>query len=291
MLFRPLLAATVLHALAAVAVPTWSAFEEYEHSLPKSVSKHQGTRPKVDIGPKKPYSPFPSSPARNRDCYVKSHNDGVTDDSPYILEAIDKCNNGGHVIFPQGTSYVIGTALNLTYLNHIDLGMLGKVPILGNCANFFRYPRLYPIHQRYRLLASKCFLSNVPKCDNFLPARRQRCQCLWWWLPRRQWPGVVRSLRREHLHSPSSSLWHHWSAHWYHSRPQSALQPSILVRLFLSIANLGGVRVGSRLPVTDNHSQQLRRQQYQRALQQHLDRRLQHVKQHGKEHRWLGHVP
>lgn len=123
MLFRPFLAATVLHAIAAVAIPTWSAFEEYEATLPKSVSKHQGTRPKVNIGPKKPYQPFPTSPPRNRNCYVQSHNDGVTDDSPYILAAINKCNNGGHVIFSEGTSYVIGTALDLTFLNHIDLGM------------------------------------------------------------------------------------------------------------------------------------------------------------------------
>lgn len=45
-----------------------------------------------------------------------------TDDSEYILEAINKCNNGGHVIFPQNVTYVIGTALNLTNLEHVDIG-------------------------------------------------------------------------------------------------------------------------------------------------------------------------
>ncbi|THW32209.1 PGX, glycoside hydrolase family 28 protein [Aureobasidium pullulans] len=127
MLFQPLIAATLLSAITAVASPTWSAQQEYTKSLPKSVSKHQGTRPKTDISPKKPFKPFPSSPSRNKVCYVSSHNDGVTDDSEYILSAINKCNNGGHVIFSQGQKYVIGTALNLTNLNHIDLDIQGYV--------------------------------------------------------------------------------------------------------------------------------------------------------------------
>jgi galacturan 1,4-alpha-galacturonidase len=127
MLFQPLFAATLLSAITAVASPTWSAQQEYAKSLPKSVSKHQGARPKIDISPKKPFKPFPSSPSRNRVCYVSSHNDGVTDDSDYILSAINKCNNGGHVIFSQGQKYLIGTALNLTYLNHIDLDIQGYV--------------------------------------------------------------------------------------------------------------------------------------------------------------------
>jgi len=46
----------------------------------------------------------------------------TTDDSEYILAAINKCNNGGHVVFPQNVTYVIGTALNLTNLKHIDIG-------------------------------------------------------------------------------------------------------------------------------------------------------------------------
>ncbi|GAB7350821.1 hypothetical protein MBLNU459_g1356t1 [Dothideomycetes sp. NU459] len=126
MLFTPLVSAALL-ATSALATPTWSALLEYTKSLPKSVSKHQGPRPKIEFLPKKPNSPFPVSPPRNRVCYVQSHNDGVTDDSTYILSAIDKCNNGGHVVFAQGTKYVIGTALNLTFLNHIDIDIQGYV--------------------------------------------------------------------------------------------------------------------------------------------------------------------
>jgi galacturan 1,4-alpha-galacturonidase len=57
---------------------------------------------------------------------VKSHNDGLTDDSKYILDALHDCNNGGHVVFKEGTEYLIGTALDLTFLKHIDLGKVQR---------------------------------------------------------------------------------------------------------------------------------------------------------------------
>lgn len=68
-----------------------------------------------------------SSPTRNKTCLVNSHNDLVSDDSKYILEAIEECNNGGHVIFLEKSSYVIGTPLNLTYLSAVDLDIQGSV--------------------------------------------------------------------------------------------------------------------------------------------------------------------
>ncbi|KAH7372208.1 extracellular exo-polygalacturonase-like protein [Cadophora sp. MPI-SDFR-AT-0126] len=68
-----------------------------------------------------------NSPARNKTCLVNSHNDLVSDDSDYILEAIKECNNGGHVIFLEKSSYVIGTPLNLTYLSAVDLDIQGSI--------------------------------------------------------------------------------------------------------------------------------------------------------------------
>lgn len=146
MQFKISIAALLLNALSASA--TWLAYEEYLSLLPKHVSKHQSTRPAISFKPNHPYSAFPKSPSRNRDCYVKSHNDMKTDDSEYILAAIDKCNNGGHVIFPEGTTYVIGTALNLTDLKHIDIGK-------DNCGWWndgsvltgHRHPGVHSIHQ------------------------------------------------------------------------------------------------------------------------------------------------
>lgn len=88
---------------------------------PSSVSAAPGKRPDIVIGPKQPYRPLPVSPARTKVCNVQTHGDG-TDDAPYILQAIGKCNNGGHVVFARDRKYIIGTALNLTFLEHIDLG-------------------------------------------------------------------------------------------------------------------------------------------------------------------------
>jgi galacturan 1,4-alpha-galacturonidase len=53
---------------------------------------------------------------------VQSHNDGTTDDAPYILSALHECNNGGHAVFREGITYFIATAMDLTFLEHIDLG-------------------------------------------------------------------------------------------------------------------------------------------------------------------------
>lgn len=109
-------------SLAIGASATWDAYEEYLSRLPAHTSKHQGKRPHTYFEPQQPFKKFPKSPSRGKNCYVKSHNDMKTDDSEYILDAINKCNDGGHVIFPQGYTYVIGTALDLTHLKHIDLG-------------------------------------------------------------------------------------------------------------------------------------------------------------------------
>jgi galacturan 1,4-alpha-galacturonidase len=68
-----------------------------------------------------------NSPQRNRTCLVDSHNDLVTDDSEFILEAINECNNGGHVIFLQKSSYVIGKPLDLTHLSAIDIDIQGTI--------------------------------------------------------------------------------------------------------------------------------------------------------------------
>lgn len=68
-----------------------------------------------------------NSPQRSKTCLVNSHNDRVTDDSKFILEAIKDCNNGGHVIFLQKSSYIIGKPLNLTHLANIDLDIQGSI--------------------------------------------------------------------------------------------------------------------------------------------------------------------
>lgn len=53
---------------------------------------------------------------------MNSHDDNITDDAPYILTALHECDNGGHAVFKEGVTYYIATAMDLTFLNHIDLG-------------------------------------------------------------------------------------------------------------------------------------------------------------------------
>ncbi|PWY83420.1 Exopolygalacturonase X [Aspergillus heteromorphus CBS 117.55] len=77
-------------------------------------------------GPLKPYRSLPTSKSRDKTCHVRSHGNG-TDDSSYILSALNQCNHGGKVVFDADKEYIIGTALNLTFLQNIDLEILGKI--------------------------------------------------------------------------------------------------------------------------------------------------------------------
>lgn len=68
-----------------------------------------------------------SAPARNRTCVAESHNDLKTDDAEHILQAIQDCNNGGHVLFAAKQTYTIASPLNLTGLSAIDLDIQGTL--------------------------------------------------------------------------------------------------------------------------------------------------------------------
>jgi galacturan 1,4-alpha-galacturonidase len=109
------LAVALLQAAAVLAAPSPS-----DDVLPRGVASK---RPSFAIGPKHPGKPFPASPKRTKTCYVPSYGKGK-DDSTNILKSIKQCNNGGHVVFDKGKTYTIGTALDLTFLKHVDLGTL-----------------------------------------------------------------------------------------------------------------------------------------------------------------------
>ncbi|KAJ5557071.1 hypothetical protein N7494_000986 [Penicillium frequentans] len=76
--------------------------------------------------PHAPFRPLPPSQARTKTCHVATYGDG-RDDSKHILSAIEKCNNGGKVVFDADKFYTIGTALDLTFLKHVDLDIQGYV--------------------------------------------------------------------------------------------------------------------------------------------------------------------
>jgi len=82
--------------------------------------------------PNHPFKPLPVSHPRTRTCHVASHGHGK-DDSANVLAALKKCNNGGKVVFDAGKTYTIGTALDMTFLKHVDLGMLWCVVLMRIC--------------------------------------------------------------------------------------------------------------------------------------------------------------
>lgn len=81
--------------------------------------------------PHHPFRPLPVSQARTRICHVTSHGNGH-DDSKNILQALHKCNNGGKVVFDEDKTYTVGTALDMTFLKHVDLGMFDHALAAGN---------------------------------------------------------------------------------------------------------------------------------------------------------------
>ncbi|KAH8908582.1 exopolygalacturonase [Coniochaeta sp. PMI_546] len=96
-------------------------------ALTEATVSYLSPRPTLAPHPYSPRLPIPNPPKRDKVCYVKSHNDGVSDDSCQILTALHRCNNGGHVVFQQDTTYIIGKALDLTFLKHIDIDVQGTI--------------------------------------------------------------------------------------------------------------------------------------------------------------------
>ncbi|CAG8971163.1 hypothetical protein HYALB_00010138, partial [Hymenoscyphus albidus] len=101
------------------------------------------SRPNISISPKAPANPPAPSPARNRTCYVEGYCDSSMDDSEYVFSALQSCNDGGHVVFREGINYTIGTALDLTFLNHIDIEVQSQIQFTNDTdywqANSFRF--------------------------------------------------------------------------------------------------------------------------------------------------------
>lgn len=83
---------------------------------------HISTRPEIVYSPATPSLAPPEPKERCKTCFVETHGDGVTDDSEYILDAFHDCNNGGHVVFRENETYIIGTAMDWTFLSSIDIG-------------------------------------------------------------------------------------------------------------------------------------------------------------------------
>ena len=91
---------------------------------PRSADVSTIVRPKVLPSPHGYGKPPHVSPPRDRFCFVVPKGDG-RDDADGILETIHRCNNGGTVVFDG--NYTIGSPLDLTFLKHIDIALLGTI--------------------------------------------------------------------------------------------------------------------------------------------------------------------
>jgi galacturan 1,4-alpha-galacturonidase len=102
-------------------------------------------RPNHAIEPHSPSTALSTSPERNRTCIVHANGNGK-DDSAGILKAIHECNNGGHVVFPKNQNFTIGTALNLTFLQSIDLDIQGTIQFT-NDTDYWQKNGFYQTYQ------------------------------------------------------------------------------------------------------------------------------------------------
>ncbi|RAL67879.1 hypothetical protein DID88_008604 [Monilinia fructigena] len=126
---------TIASAAVAVASPA------YHDAAAARKAASVSTRPVLTYSPKTP-NRSPSPAARTKTCVVKSAGNGK-DDSPAILTALKACNNGGHVVFSKGVTYSVGTAMDWTFLKHIDIDIQGEILFSDDTdywqANSFRF--------------------------------------------------------------------------------------------------------------------------------------------------------
>ncbi|KAJ8113962.1 hypothetical protein OPT61_g4048 [Boeremia exigua] len=111
--FLSLLLVNTLSGLA-----TATATPQYDTLLP---------RPCLQAAPFGTGKDFPHSPPRHpkRRCFVKPGNNDTRDDAHAILKAFKKCNNGGTIVL--GDKYRIRSALDLTFLKHVDVVLTGEL--------------------------------------------------------------------------------------------------------------------------------------------------------------------
>lgn len=103
----------------------------YLASIADAVAGPSLARPEIKPWPHAPGGHFPVSPPRDHDryCLVEPSQHGG-DDAGKILSAFRQCNNGGTVVLDK--NYTIASPLDLTFLNQIDVAILGTINFSGD---------------------------------------------------------------------------------------------------------------------------------------------------------------
>ncbi|KAI0812212.1 polygalacturonase [Xylaria sp. FL0064] len=106
------------HLLAALIATTATAASTTSLSPP--------ALPALTASPKSLSSPFPLSAAReaSKICVVDPE---ATDADPALISAARDCNNGGTVVLLPDTTYTIASPTDLTFLQSVDILILGTV--------------------------------------------------------------------------------------------------------------------------------------------------------------------
>ncbi|KAI8946549.1 polygalacturonase [Xylaria longipes] len=98
------------------------------------------SRPNIEPSPHNSGRLKPLSSPRTKTCSVTALG-GDEDDAPQILDAFHDCNNGGTVALDG--DYTIATALDLTFLDSVDVALLGSITFKADIdywvANSFKY--------------------------------------------------------------------------------------------------------------------------------------------------------
>jgi galacturan 1,4-alpha-galacturonidase len=80
-------------------------------------------KPDIKAYPHNSCKSYPTVP-RTKECFVEAKGDGG-DDADAILSALQECNQGGKVVLDA--NYTIGTVLDLTFLESIDIALSGSI--------------------------------------------------------------------------------------------------------------------------------------------------------------------
>jgi hypothetical protein len=124
MFFKVLLLLVLTVAEQATCLP-WPFFQPYLGTgRPYPFPFHSG----------KPHYPSPPctrtcTVARPKPATIINGTSTPYDSGPDVLWAVRQCNPGGAVLFEKSQTYTIGTALDLTNLQNVDLNIQGTIKV------------------------------------------------------------------------------------------------------------------------------------------------------------------
>lgn len=157
-MFTKAVASLAVAALAASAEAVSEVGTNSPNTGAPSIS-----RPDIQPYPHNSGRSLAVSPARTTECFVVPTGG---DDSDVFLAALEECNNGGKVVLDS--NYTIGSVLDLTFLNNIDIAISGKVTFTDDIDYWVNN------YWKYDFQNSTSFFKLGYVARNFLPDTRSR---------------------------------------------------------------------------------------------------------------------